>query len=37
MFNNVSESLKKVKLKMWFDAPNGPWNGEIIWNNILVQ
>jgi len=33
----VSDSLKKVGRKMWFDAPNGPWNGEFIWNNILVK
>jgi hypothetical protein len=37
MLSNVSDSLKKIGLKVWFDAPNGPKIGEFIWSNILVK
>jgi hypothetical protein len=37
VLKNVSKALKNVKMKMWFDGKNPPFNAGIIQNIILVK
>lgn len=37
MCKDMSNSLKRLRIDMWFDGGNESFNAEVALNNILVQ
>jgi hypothetical protein len=37
MFQNVSKTLEKVRLELWFDGENASYNVKFIQKNDLIK